>query len=1130
MTHLKDSPKTTVHQKSLDFSGGKFFPSQPEETSPSLAVKTSSLKKPKPTAQEGRSILQRFYDLPIRQKTQLIPLLVFLSLGGVVGLGTATLVGSLRNQSLNQAKAQLSVAQINYNSKIQDMASRLQSQADNPTILAALQSQATGQGAQALQNQVKAILGNIRRLGKIEYATLVGKDLRIIANANANRRGETFDPNQLVSEAFLLRKPITSSERISWEELSRESPPLPQGFSRQAALIRYTIIPVKDPKTRSVIGALVGADIANGELPIVKKTVETALSLGYSAVYLREADGKFSLATSFEKTGPLGAKINVPLSQSSLLEEAVSAGGDAVARRSSVGNHTYALAAKALLNSAGEEVGILLYGDPEITVGQILQNSLLVQLGLSGAVLAVIGLLALVLRQAIAQPVQELQQAAQNFSQGDYQKRAKVFSRDEIGQLAGTFNQMAGSIESNEQLLRLDSQQASLLAEISGGAILSEQDLERVFERTLAGARELLNLQRMVIYRLTREGRDYILSESVAEGWTSSLAQQIEDGCLPADLLDAYSKGRVVVEGNILTAELHLAHRQLLERLEVKANLIVPILNQGELFGLLIAHHCAAPHQWQEREVLFLRQLALQLGLTLDRVTLLKQREAEAKWSKSLKEITLQIAQSLNPQEIFETVVAEVKAALAAQRVIVYNFDRNWQGTVVAEAVAAPMSPALGAEIADPCFAEKYAQKYQQGRVMAMANIDQAGLTDCHRRQLEQFQVKANLIAPILVGDGLLGLLIAHQATPRTWEKAEIDFFTQVAIQVGLAVNFATQIDQQRVPKEQLQRRALELLMEVDPVREGDLTIRAQVTDDEIGTIADSYNATIESLRRIVLQVQAASQQVTDTTSQNELSVQGLAAEAQRQVGEITTALERLETMGESIRAVASNAQAAEAAMQQAGQTVRTGEVAMNRTVEGILELRETVTETAQKMQRLGESSQKISKIVSLIGRFAAQTHLLALKASIEAARSGEEGRGFAVIADEVRALAAQSAEATAEIETLVGTIQAETQQVVSAMQAGTQQALTGTKLVEETRQSLNQIVAASTQIDRLVEAIAQATVEQSQASTTVTQTMVEVAGIAQQTSQSATQVSTSFRQLLAVAQELQEGVGQFKL
>jgi len=308
------------------------------------------------------------------------------------------------------------------------------------------------------------------------------------------------------------------------------------------------------------------------------------------------------------------------------------------------------------------------------------------------------------------------------------------------------------------------------------------------------------------------------------------------------------------------------------------------------------------------------------------------------------------------------------------------------------------------------------------------------------------------------------------------------------------------------------------------------MTIRASVTEDEIGTVADSYNATINSLRKIVTQVQIAAKLVATTTSSNEGSIQELSAEALRQAEEIADALARIQEMSKSIRAVATSAEQAEAAVLQTTQTVKAGDAAMNRTVDGMLAIRETVAETSIKVKRLGESSQKISKVVKLINSFADQTNLLALNAAIEAARAGEEGRGFAVVADEVQSLAQQSAEATAEIETLVADIQAETNSVVAAMEAGTEQVVTGTRLVDETRQSLNQITAQAAQISALVQAIALNAVAQSQASESVTLTMSDVAVISSKTSTEATLVSASFKELLAVAQQLQTSVGQFKV
>ncbi|PSB03641.1 methyl-accepting chemotaxis protein [Merismopedia glauca] len=512
---------------------------------------------------------------------------------------------------------------------------------------------------------------------------------------------------------------------------------------------------------------------------------------------------------------------------------------------------------------------------------------------------------------------------------------------------------------------------------------------------------------------------------------------------------------------------------------------------------------------------------------------LLSQKQYEAERYQLIKEITTKLGKYPQTDLIFNLAITEIRHALAASRVIVYLFDLEWKGSIVAESVADGYPKALGAQIADPCFADRYVEKYREGRVQATPNICEAGLTACHLKQLEPFGVKANLVAPIVLGEErqLLGLLVAHQCdAPRLWSQNDIDLFSQLAIQVGFAVDRANSLEQQKQGKERLQSRALELLMEVDPISQGDLTIRAKVTEDEIGTIADSYNAMVASLRKVVTQVQETAQQMTSTTSSNQELVQDLSDGAIRQTIEIDQALQRIQEMSASIRKVSSNVQQAAIAVKQATATVAAGDASLNRTVEGILAIQQTVTDTSTKVQQLGIASEKISKVVGVISGFAEQTNLLALNAAIEAARAGEEGRGFAVVADEVGNLARQSSAATVEIENIIEEIQKETKELVAAMAIGNREVLKGTQLADETRQNLNKIVEVSNYIEQLVQEIAQTTVTQSVASESVAQSMTDVAAISNQTSQEAANVSTAFQDLLSLAEQLQASAGQFKV
>jgi methyl-accepting chemotaxis protein PixJ len=533
-------------------------------------------------------------------------------------------------------------------------------------------------------------------------------------------------------------------------------------------------------------------------------------------------------------------------------------------------------------------------------------------------------------------------------------------------------------------------------------------------------------------------------------------------------------------------------------------------------------------------------QLGNNINLMATRLSEFVQAQALlAQQSETLKNITLEFAVAADKVKVLQIAVVESRTILKAERVIYYHFDDNFKGMVTAESVAPGLISIQGLEIYNPDLVQEYAEKHQQGnlKIQVINDRDQANISQSHRAILESFKVQASLTIPVVIENQLDGLLIAHQcAATRHWQPQEVELLTQIANQIGLAVarqDLLRSQERSRIrekeAKEAIQSRALELLKEVYEVSEGDLTIRAKVTEDEIGTIADSYNSTIESLQKLVTQVKTAAIEVKANTVENDLAVQELAKETIAQAEQISLTLGQVYAMNESIRSVSINAAQAENFVQQANITIATGDQAMNQTVAEINAIQTTVTETTVKVQRLGDSSQEISQAVNLIGRFAAQTHLLALKASIEAARAGEKGKGFAVIADEVRSLATQSAAATAEIDNLVTKIQSETNEVVKAMNTGTKQVAAGTELVQQTRQSLNQISAVSDKISHLVGAISHAASLQSETSEQVSQTMTKVAAIAENNSQSATQVSTGIKQLSAVAEKLQAGIGKFK-
>ncbi|MEQ9368130.1 MAG: GAF domain-containing protein [Coleofasciculus chthonoplastes F3-SA18-01] len=173
--------------------------------------------------------------------------------------------------------------------------------------------------------------------------------------------------------------------------------------------------------------------------------------------------------------------------------------------------------------------------------------------------------------------------------------------------------------------------------------------------------------------------------------------------------------------------------------------------------------------------------------------------------------IALRIHQSLELDEILDTTVTEVRQFLETDRVLIYRFNPDWSGQIVVESAGEPWTAVLNTTLDDPCFGKDYAQLYQQGRVRAIANIYTAGLQPCHLQLLEPFQVIANLVVPILLGDKLWGLLIVHHCrSQRHWQSYEIELLQQLATQVAIALQQselyskvqAELIERQRIEKE----------------------------------------------------------------------------------------------------------------------------------------------------------------------------------------------------------------------------------------------------------------------------------------------------------------------------------------
>lgn len=326
------------------------------------------------------------------------------------------------------------------------------------------------------------------------------------------------------------------------------------------------------------------------------------------------------------------------------------------------------------------------------------------------------------------------------------------------------------------------------------------------------------------------------------------------------------------------------------------------------------------------------------------------------------------------------------------------------------------------------------------------------------------------------------------------------------------------------------QEAIMRLLDEMGSLAEGDLTVKATVTEDMTGAIADSINFAVEQLRSLVQTINDTSVQVASSAQETQATAMHLAEAAEHQAQQINTASTRINEIATSINQVSKNSAESADVAQRSVELSTKGASVVRQTIVGMDSIRGQIQETSKRIKRLGESSQEIGSIVELINDISEQTNILALNAAIQAASAGEAGRGFAVVADEVQRLAERTSNATKRIETLVQTIQADTNEAVSSMEQTTSEVVAGARLAEDAGTALGEIEHVSNTLAGLIQGISSAAQQQSAAATDITQTMTTIQSITAQTSEGANQTAESIGNLAQLAADLRRSVADFKL
>ncbi|MCP1509367.1 twitching motility protein PilJ [Pseudomonas marginalis] len=351
-------------------------------------------------------------------------------------------------------------------------------------------------------------------------------------------------------------------------------------------------------------------------------------------------------------------------------------------------------------------------------------------------------------------------------------------------------------------------------------------------------------------------------------------------------------------------------------------------------------------------------------------------------------------------------------------------------------------------------------------------------------------------------------------------------------ILIGLVMVRATnqQLRETAEKNERNQNAIMRLLDEIEDLADGDLTVTASVTEDFTGTIADSINYSVDQLRDLVATINLTAGQVAGAVQDTQATAMHLAQASEHQAQQIAEASTAIEQMAQSIDQVSANAAESSAVAERSVEIANKGNEVVHNTIHGMDNIREQIQDTAKRIKRLGESSQEIGDIVSLIDDIADQTNILALNAAIQASMAGDAGRGFAVVADEVQRLAERSSAATRQIETLVRAIQADTNEAVISMEQTTTEVVRGARLAQDAGVALEEIEGVSKTLAALIQSISNAAQQQTSSAGQISLTMNVIQQITTQTSSGSTATAESIGNLAKMASQLRRSVSGFTL
>ncbi|MCL5237808.1 MAG: methyl-accepting chemotaxis protein [Nitrospirae bacterium] len=364
-----------------------------------------------------------------------------------------------------------------------------------------------------------------------------------------------------------------------------------------------------------------------------------------------------------------------------------------------------------------------------------------------------------------------------------------------------------------------------------------------------------------------------------------------------------------------------------------------------------------------------------------------------------------------------------------------------------------------------------------------------------------------------------------YEFSLKSFNSASVIFVLVLAVSIAISVVISLIITRL------ITTSIKEAIQVTQKIAEGDLTQEVEVvSDDEIGQLLSAIKTMDEKLKSVLAETKSAADNLASASQELSASSEQMSRGMTEQSTRASQIAASSEEMSQTVVDIAKNSSNMASSAVETTRIAKDGEEIVSRSVQEVKAIADTVNESAKLMSDLGDRSRQIGDIIDVIKDIADQTNLLALNAAIEAARAGEQGRGFAVVADEVRKLAERTSKATAEIGGMIGAIQNEVERAVENMDSGTKRVEIGVEFSTKAGSALHSIVSSVEGLQSMVQQIASATEEMSTTSEQISGDIDMIASVSKETSSSSGQIAKSAADLARLSSGLQRVVAQFKV